>query len=92
MSVVILGGNECMERRYSNICRKYGCKAKIFCKPCADMRGRIGNPDLLIVFTHTISHKMVQCAMTGVADGTKVVRSHTSSMNSLHDILKEHVA
>ena len=92
MSVVILGGNECMERRYSNICRKYGCKAKIFCKPCADMRGRIGNPDLLIVFTHTISHKMVQCALTGVADGTKVVRSHTSSMNSLHDILKEHVA
>ena len=92
MSVVILGGNECMEREYSNVCRKYGCKAKVFCKPCADMRSRIGTPDLLIVFTHTISHKMVRCALTGISGETKIVRSHTSSMNSLKDILKEHTA
>ena len=90
MSVVILGGNECMERQYSNTCRKYGCKAKVFCKPCADMKNRIGTPDLLIVFTHTISHKMLQCAMTGICADTKVIRSHTSSMNCLVDILKEH--
>ncbi len=63
MSVVILGGNECMERKYSNVCGKYGYKAKIFCKPCADMKNRIGTPDLLIVFTHTISHKMLRCAL-----------------------------
>ena len=50
MSVVILGGNECMEKEYSNVCRKYGCKAKVFCKPCADMKSRIGTPDLLIQF------------------------------------------
>ena len=31
MSVVILGGNECMEQQYSNTCRKYGCKAKVRC-------------------------------------------------------------
>ena len=77
MSVVILGGNECMERQYSNVCRKYGCKA-------------IGTPDLLIVFTHTISHKMLRCALTGVCGDTKIVRSHTSSMNSLEAILNEH--
>ena len=53
-----------VERQYSNTCRKYGCKAKVFCKPCADMKNRIGTPDLLIVFTHTISHKMLQCALT----------------------------
>ena len=95
MSVVILGGNECMERQYSNVCRKYGCrkygcKAKVFCKPCADMKNRIGTPDLLIVFTHTISHKMLRCALTGVCGDTKIVRSHTSSMNSLEAILNEH--
>ena len=81
-----------MERQYTNVCRKYGYKAKVFCKPCADMKNRIGSPDLLIVFTHTISHKMVQSAMTCVPEETKVVRSHTSSMNSLHDILKESIA
>ena len=85
MSVVILGGNECMERQYGDVCRKYGCKAKVFCKPCADMKGRI-------VFTHTISHKMLQCALNGIGEGTTVIRSHTSSMNSLKDILKEHAA
>ena len=90
MSVVILGGNECMERQYTNACRKYGCKAKVFCKPCADMSSRIGSPDLLIVFTHTISHKMLKCALTGIHGNTKIVRSHTSSMKSLKDILSEH--
>ena len=92
MSVVILGGNECMEREYSNVCRKYGCRAKVFCKPCADMRNRIGTPDLLIVFTHTISHKMLRCALNGLSRDTKIVRSHTSSMNSLMDILSEHAS
>ncbi|MBR0410614.1 MAG: DUF2325 domain-containing protein [Eubacterium sp.] len=92
MSVVILGGNECMERQYSNVCRKFGYKAKVFCKPCADMKSRIGTPDLLILFTHTISHKIVRCALTCVCGDTKVVRSHTSSVNSLRDILKEQMA
>ena len=90
MSVVILGGNECMDREYTNACRKYGCKAKVFCKPCADMSNRIGSPDLLIVFTHTISHKMLKCALTGIHGNTKIVRSQTSSMKSLKDILNEH--
>ncbi len=88
MSVVIIGGNECMERQYTSLCKKHGCKAKVFCKPCADMRGRIGTPDLLILFTHTVSHKMVQCALTGLSDSTRIVRSHSSSMASLKEILE----
>ncbi len=92
MSVVIIGGNECMERQYMNLCKKHGCKAKVFCKYQGGLRERIGNPDLMIVFTHTVSHKMVQCAMTGIGDATKIVRTHTSSMASLQEILEEHVA
>jgi hypothetical protein len=42
------------------------------------------------VFTHTISHKMLQCALTGICGDTKIIRSHTSSMNCLVGILKEH--
>ena len=30
MSVVIVGGNECMERRYKDICKSYQCRAKVF--------------------------------------------------------------
>ena len=32
MKVVILGGNECMERQYKDICEEYCGKAKIFIK------------------------------------------------------------
>ena len=87
MSIVILGGNECMERQYTNLCKKHGCKAKVFCKPCGDMKSRIGKPDLLILFTHTVSHKMVQCALANITDETTVIRSHTSSIASLQEIL-----
>ena len=91
MSVVIIGGNECMERRYAQLCKNYGCRAKIFCKPQADMKNRIGNPDMLILFTNTVSHKLTKSALANVTDDTIVVRSHTSSMASLQSILEENV-
>ena len=28
MSIVILGGNECMERRYMDLCQSYCCRAR----------------------------------------------------------------
>lgn len=88
MSVVIIGGNECMEREYKNLCKKHGCSAKVFCKYQASMKDRIGNPDLIVLFTHTVSHKMVKCALDQVQNSTtNIVRSHTSSLASLRQIL-----
>ena len=83
MSVVIIGGNECMERRYKELCRKHGCDAKVFCKFSSGMKNRIGKPDLMILFT------MVQYALAETASATTVVRSHTSSIASLERILGE---
>ena len=89
MSVVIIGGNECMERQYKDLCKKHGCKAKVFCKMQGRMNDRIGSPDLMILFTHTVSHKMIQCAMSSLSNSTKIMRSHTSSLASLQTILAE---
>ena len=83
MSVVIIGGNECMERKYGELCSRFGCRSKIFCKPGADMKNRIGSPDILILFTHTVSYKLVQNALKNVSPGTRIVRSRTSSLASL---------
>lgn len=91
MSVVIIGGNECMERKYKEICSSHGCTAKVFCKYQGGMQQRIGSPDLMIFFTHTVSHKMVKCAMNSVTDGTQVIRSHTSSASSLQRILRQYI-
>ena len=89
MSVVIIGGNECMVRRYTELCREYQCKAKVYPKMNNSIKN-IGNPDLLILFTSTMSHKMVQCALSDIKENIKIARCHTSSVSALKNILKEH--
>lgn len=44
MSVVILGGNECMERRYKELCQAYSCQAKIFTKSSGGLKNKLGRP------------------------------------------------
>ena len=44
MSVVILGGNECMERRYKELCQAYRCSAKVFTKPAGGLKKKLGKP------------------------------------------------
>lgn len=65
MSLTIIGGNECMERKYEEICRGYGHKVKIFTKASGMIKKKIGSPDLVIMFTNTVSHKMVNSASKG---------------------------
>jgi len=89
MSVVIIGGNECMVREYKTLCEEYSYKAKIFSKQKGALKG-IGSPDLMVLFTGTVSHKMVRNALKEIkGQETKVVRSHTSSMSALKNILEE---
>lgn len=90
MSVVIIGGNECMEREYCNLCKAHGCDAKVFCKYKTSMKDRIGCPKLMILFTHTVSHKMVKCALDSVGPDTQIVRTHTSSKSELQKILSQY--
>lgn len=83
MSVVIVGGNECMVRRYEDLCREYSCKAKVFAKPDRGMQN-FGNPDLLVLFTGTMSHKMLSIAMgQAKKKNIPVAHSATSSVSAL---------
>ena len=44
----------------------------------------IGNPDAVVVFTATCSHKMMETAVKEAKrQGISVVRSHSSSLSSL---------
>ena len=81
MSVVIVGGHDRMVAQYKKICKSYKCKVKVFTHMGADFNKQIGCPDLLVLFTNTVSHKMVRCALD-------VVRCHTSSGNALTGILE----
>ena len=93
MSVVIIGGNECMSRKYTDICQEHGCKAKVFAKENGPIRKKIGNPDLLILFTNTVSHKMVlAAAQEAKRNNIPVARIHTSSAAALKGVLNEYCA
>lgn len=92
MSVVIVGGNECMVRQYKELCKEYSCCAKVFIELKGGMKNKIGKPDLLVLFTSTMSHKMVRCALSETKGlDTIIARSHSSSMSALKNILVEHI-
>ena len=92
MSVVIVGGNDCMVTRYENLCKEHNCKAKVFTQHSSNLKQKIGQPDLLILFTNTVSHKMVLTATKETANSnTKIVRSHSSSASALKKILADNV-
>ena len=63
MSVVIIGGHDRMVCQYKKICKEHKCKAKVFTQMPAKLSSQIGSPDLIILFTNTVSHKMVKCAV-----------------------------
>ena len=62
MSVVIVGGNERMVCQYEDICKGFGCKAKVFAKEKGAMkkRSRCGSDDPVPQYRF---HKMVSCAV-----------------------------
>ena len=90
MSVVIVGGNECMIRQYKNLCSDYKCTAKVYPKMSGGLKD-IGSPDLLVLFTNTVSHKMIRCALNETkGQNVRIARSHSSSISALKNILEEH--
>ena len=90
MSVVIVGGNECMACQYADICKRHGCKAKVFTKKAGNLGNQIGSPDAIIIFTNTVSHQMVKSAVTEAEKANAdVIRCHTSSKSALNDILEK---
>lgn len=91
MSVVIVGGNDCMIRKYKELCSEYKCNAKIFTHMSSGMKSKLGTPDLLVLFTSTMSHKMLKVALSETkGQPTKIARSHSSSMSALRNILEEY--
>lgn len=88
MSVVIVGGHDRMVSQYKKICKEHKCKAKVFTQMSSNLSEKIGNPDLIILFTNTVSHKMAKCAITEAEKvNAAIVRSHTSSGTALNAIL-----
>ena len=91
MSIVIVGGHDRMVAQYKKICKSYKCKCKVFTQMEADFSKKIGCPDLLILFTNTVSHKMViTAAQEAKRNNVPIARIHTSSAAALKTVLDEY--
>lgn len=91
MSVVVVGGNECMQSQYQKICKEYGCKAKVFVKENGTIKRKMGRPDLLILLTSTVSHKMVISAVNEAKrNDIPIERIHSSSACALNSVLQKY--
>ena len=91
MSVVILGGNECMERNYKSLCREYRHEAKVMIKPTGGVKRKMGNPDMVIFFTGAMSHKMLQGALTELKGQNVIIeRCPTSSLSALRRVMEKY--
>lgn len=93
MSVVIVGGHDRMHCRYKEICKKFGCKCKVFTQCPANFRNQIGSPDMIVVFTGTVAHKMVSVA-TNQAEksGAYIKHCNSSGACALNEALEEYFA
>ncbi|MDR3240076.1 MAG: DUF2325 domain-containing protein [Clostridiales bacterium] len=88
MSVVIIGGHDRMTCQYKDICKEYGYKAKVYTQAESNLKCLIGRPDLIILFTSPVSHKMAKIARQQAAcHDIALVQSHTGSGNALKNIL-----
>ncbi|MCM1523640.1 MAG: DUF2325 domain-containing protein [Ruminococcus sp.] len=91
MSVVVIGGNDCMAARYKDICRSYKCKAKVFTQMPSDFENKLGYPDLMVVFTNTCSHKMVNSVNRRSQKlDIPVARIHSASASALKSVLERY--
>ena len=72
MSVVIVGGHDRMVRQYMDICKKFNCKSKVFTQLPGNFRSQIGQADLIILFTSTVSHIMATGAEMCIRDRVNI--------------------
>lgn len=88
MSVVIVGGHDRMHCQYKEICKKYGCKCKVFTQCPANFKRQIGSPDIIVVFTGTVAHKMLNVASDRAQrSGARLLHCNSSSACALNDAL-----
>lgn len=91
MNIVIVGGHDCMHCQYKQICKKHGYKCKVFTQCPANFQNQIGSPEMIVVFTKTVAHKMLTVASKQAErNGTPMYYVHSSSASALHEVLSAH--
>lgn len=90
MSIILVGGHERMEEDYREIGSTKGHRVKVYTKMTTRFDKTIGSPDGIILFTNTVSHKMV---LTAIKEAKRknipVIRCHSSSKEALNGAINQ---
>lgn len=79
-----------MHGEYKKVCSEFGHEIKVYTQMPKGLEKLIGNPDGIVLFTSTVSHKMVQIAVKEAKrKNIPVVRSHSSSAFSLKASIRQ---
>lgn len=90
MSIVLVGGHDRMKNTYKDIGLNRGHSIKVFTQMPGSFSKSIGVPDAILLFTKTVSHKMVLTALKEAKrKSIPVVRCHNSSGSSLKRSLEQ---
>lgn len=90
MSIVLVGGHDKMHKEYKKECKKNGHNIKVYTQMPASFKKVIGTPDGIILFTSTVSHKMVRIAVKEAKKkDIPLVRCHNSSNSALQSSIKK---
>lgn len=90
MSIVLVGGHDRMHDAYKGICSKRGHRVKVYTQMPAKFDKMIGSPDGIILFTGTVSHKMMNVAVKEAKKkNIPILRCHNSSQASLDELLNQ---
>ena len=80
-----------MATKYKEICVEYKCKAKVFTQMPAYFENKLGNPDLVVLFTNTCSHKMAHTVdRRAEKQSFRVAKIHNASANALKSVLRQY--
>ena len=70
--------------------RNINVRQKYLPRMAGNLKTQIGQPDLIILFTSTVAHKMVHCALKEAERyNIRVERTHSASANALENVLVE---
>jgi hypothetical protein len=89
MTAALIGGMDRLQPHYQETARKAGYKLKMFTGTENSIDERIGNIDLMIIFTGKISHKARKCAFQAAkSENVPVVMFHSCGVSTLKECLE----
>ena len=90
MCITLIGGMDRLKSDYMATGRAAGHEVKCIAKNERNFTGKIGNPDLILVFTNKISHEARDKAIrTAKSRGIPFEMLHSCGVSSLREFLRQ---